>query len=634
VATQGAGYYPSGFADDVGLYYWVPKLGSLLGISNWGDALKWFFVLLAIAAVVVYPLIFDRLFDSLLVGIVAPVLLLLTFDFTLNTDTYWISAWTLALGLPLLLLAARTWPSRRWRPSALMLTAMVLASFSNTIRANAGLGLLVAAFVLVMIRQPAWRQRATCAVVLLIAYGSVSHGVMSWVLSSRASNMRGVPIASSNAATIGAKDFSAHIPQHPLWHSLYLGLGFNRNRYGIRYMDAVAIDFVKRKDPSALFTSKRYEHVLRQRYFEIVRRDPGFVAQGLLDKSEVTLNDGLQQAPLAVLAIPFMLAVGRRRRLVAVWLALIAAAAVVAFISPVLVIPFQEYELGWLAAFTLLGILVVTWVAAPLGGLLGPLVPERLRGTLAPGSAVQERLRARIPPRRRAAPAPASASGDGDHDPRIARDGSRRARLVLISVLALGTLMLALDRYGEPAGQGQANSAAPYSAQLPPKVAGWSMTGALPSGWQALPGVSTKPDAAGTVLLVTTTTGRFEYQLVSPKLRLGVGSYVAVARGRILAGGFELGVLDVERNQWVAVANFLRQESGNGLITMKFPFTLGAAKQVRMILSNYAPSGPKRSRWMVIDASIRSGEVVQPTGRSGSGRKPAASARTASSRST
>ena len=53
----------------------------------------------------------------------------------------------------------------------------------------------------------------------------------------------------------GLRTFSDTVPGHPFWHTAYIGLGYESNKYGITYLDASAYNYVKKVDPRAAFLS-------------------------------------------------------------------------------------------------------------------------------------------------------------------------------------------------------------------------------------------------------------------------------------------------------------------------------------------------------------------------------------------
>lgn len=76
---------------------------------------------------------------------------------------------------------------------------------------------------------------------------------------------------------------------HPYWHSIYIGLGFVKNNYGIEYRDSVAIDEVAKVNKTCLYGSDEYESIIRNRYMELLKDDPIFFIQSYGAKGGIIL---------------------------------------------------------------------------------------------------------------------------------------------------------------------------------------------------------------------------------------------------------------------------------------------------------------------------------------------------------
>ena len=71
--APGLGFF--GFAgSDQGIYLYFPLLGQFFGQSDPEVLMKWFFLIAFALPVAVYPLVFAELFDSVALGILAPLL--------------------------------------------------------------------------------------------------------------------------------------------------------------------------------------------------------------------------------------------------------------------------------------------------------------------------------------------------------------------------------------------------------------------------------------------------------------------------------------------------------------------------------------------------------------------------------
>lgn len=132
-------------------------------------------------------------------------------------------------------------------------------------------------------------------------------------------------------------------------------------------------------------------------------------------------------------------------------------------------------------------------------------------------------------------------------------------------------------------------------------VSRWRLGARLPSGWTAEPGAGLAA-APGGALALTTTSGRFAYQLLGPKVRVDSGNYAVSVAGAVVSGGLELGVLDARRNVWIATGTAHRLAGGRLVVG----FSIDQRAEIQPILANFAERD-SRSRWTVRAVTVRRG---------------------------
>ncbi len=149
-------------------------------------------------------------------------------------------------------------------------------------------------------------------------------------------------------------------PTAPLtmWHSAYIGFGFLANDKGLRYDDNVAALAVARVAPGTVLYSRRYNAVIRHEVFQLVVRDPAFVARTLFAKAGVLL------LYLVLFGNVGLVAAARRRKPAALDLAFAAGLAAAAF-TGMLALPILRYMEGFTALALLYGLTSVDWALAP-----------------------------------------------------------------------------------------------------------------------------------------------------------------------------------------------------------------------------------------------------------------------------
>src|SRR5947209_5425463 len=159
-----------------------------------------------------------------------------------------------------------------------------------------------------------------------------------------------------------------------IWHSVYIGLGYIDNPYGIRYEDGVAYAAAKRIDPNVVYLGPGYPHAMRKLMLRMVEHHPGFVARSLFAKLRAVIRHSISQfwlgLGLTFLALSFGRSQSERRRT-----ALLAGpATIITLVPPVLVMPFTQYELGFFGAAGFLWLLGVLWTVAAAERLVPRLV--------------------------------------------------------------------------------------------------------------------------------------------------------------------------------------------------------------------------------------------------------------------
>jgi hypothetical protein len=91
--------------------------------------------------------------------------------------------------------------------------------------------------------------------------------------------------------------------QHPFWHTVYIGLGYLSNDYGLAYKDIIAAKKVHELAPDALLLLiPEYETALKTAVIDLLRKDPVFVVGTLLAKFGAVLIYFLLAANLGMLA--------------------------------------------------------------------------------------------------------------------------------------------------------------------------------------------------------------------------------------------------------------------------------------------------------------------------------------------
>jgi hypothetical protein len=334
--------YAVDFGDDEGIFVYIPLLSRLFGVADPVSMLRYLYIALVALTAAFYPMIFYQLTRSLLAGIAAPLMFLVCILSMGFFDLYWIPAWGALALFPLIFLLARDWP----RFGLLAIAAISLAaSWLSSIRGYSGLGIALAAAIVLLLRRWQWWRLLPALVMLAIIYISINTFVFSAIRADRDHRL------GSAAKTV---DLTTG---HTLWHTAYAGLGYLPNKYGLRFLDSVSVARVEREAPGTPFLSSHYETVIRKAYFSFLGEHPLEALRQYAGKLIVTIADAFPYLLIVLLTLPAALLLSPDRRMVGLW-SLLAIPGVIAGILPILLaLPMQWYELGHYGVIGVVGII-------------------------------------------------------------------------------------------------------------------------------------------------------------------------------------------------------------------------------------------------------------------------------------
>lgn len=138
----------------------------------------------------------------------------------------------------------------------------------------------------------------------------------------------------------------------------------------------------------------------------------------------------------------------------------------------------------------------------------------------------------------------------------------------------------------------------------------------LASDWQMAPAASVVHNN-GTIT-VNTDASNEGYQLWSEPIDIpGRKGYRLVVDGRVLSGGAMIGVLNAEKNTWVASNSFhstqwhlVRGGNGNCVMTLDFEIPEGLTKSYKIILSNWSFEG-QPSQWLIKGVQVQQLDTIK-----------------------
>ena len=340
-------YYPVDFGDDEGVFVYIPLLSRLLGVADPVSMVRDLYVAFLSLGVLVYPTIFYRLTRSRAAGLAAPLMFFVCILSLGFVDVYWIPAWGALVLFPLIFLLARNWP--RFGLPAILAIALA-ASWLSSIRSYTGLGIAIAAAIVLVPRRWPWWRLLPALAMLAVVYISINTFVFSAIRADRDRRLG----AAAKTVNITAA--------HAFWGEAYEGIGYLHNKYHLHYIDGVPSERVQREAPGTVTLSSRYETVIRGAYFRFAREHPVEIARQYAAKALVVVADTTPYLLIVILTLPAMLLLGPDRRVVRRWVLLTVPAGILAFLSPMLALPRQWYEEDLYGVLGVVGILGACWM--------------------------------------------------------------------------------------------------------------------------------------------------------------------------------------------------------------------------------------------------------------------------------
>ncbi len=186
-------------------------------------------LIVVLGCVALYPSIFYRLTGNIYVSLLSIFFFKLYNPFSLYflSDSYWIYGWTTFISLPILFFLFRDkWQKSNW---IWILGLIGVISVSNVFRANAGLSVIISLILLMFVKiiYPAIKSKklkpviiGACVCLLIIFSNGFFTSTVPHIYQSATSQPECLPMKGP-------------------WHSLYIGLGWERgNPFGLEYADA------------------------------------------------------------------------------------------------------------------------------------------------------------------------------------------------------------------------------------------------------------------------------------------------------------------------------------------------------------------------------------------------------------
>jgi hypothetical protein len=325
VAFTGHNYIQAGMSDDPGMAELIPIIAHLTGTSLASAFDLTVLSVICLGSLIGYAGFWQMFSNQQVRWLGAAIFLCLGLAQARAADVYVFQTSPLIAGIPWVLHFALTRNS-----FALNLSAAVLAfvcSWSSLVRI--GTTTVCLAFLLTLFL--CWRPSRKTFLRLLIVLVA---GGPALLFQHNLTRHRDEILARFGATATA-------VEKHPVWHSIYVGLGFVPNSEVPRFSDTVAMDRARSVDPTVVYTSARYESILRSEVLRIARHRPLVVVENLAAKGGIVMLLAL------ILLFPSRRLLFREPDVL--WLdAAFAAAIVVSSMNAILVAPKPVYLLTFL----------------------------------------------------------------------------------------------------------------------------------------------------------------------------------------------------------------------------------------------------------------------------------------------
>lgn len=265
----------------------------LLGITHAEVAffyVQWcsFFLL-----IMFFPLVFYWLFDKNLIVAFASVVLLALFGENILwlyfISQYWAFGWVVVIGFPLVMIILKA-TNQKSKRNLMVVTALV-CGYANMNRALSALPVFIPLLYCVVmyfvgnIRDKFYKNVknigidmlfVVCFVVCYVSFTKLIPWFIVFVYR-----------------LVNGMDFSSAVPVFSPYHSLYIGLGWEQNPWGIFYKDICGAECAERINPDAVYMTKEYFEILKNEYWRLFAENPIFFLVSYLKKFFVSIFYGI-----------------------------------------------------------------------------------------------------------------------------------------------------------------------------------------------------------------------------------------------------------------------------------------------------------------------------------------------------
>jgi hypothetical protein len=281
IEFDGTQYLPATMADDIGMYILIPKLAALF---HWDipTAIHHFFTGIAAISFCIGALGFLKLFSSWQARTISIVSSLVLTKIALGSmDIYCVPAMIALAVIPWAVVITQQHP--RWGHYLFFGLAGSGCWLAHYLRSHSGTAPLLFIGILLLLQSNRSKAQKVMAFICL----ALGMGAIHLYFANCMQQYLGF-----------VKEHFPHYtwvqPHHPLWHTIYAGLGFISNDLGLRFDDTAPMQAVTAKKPTLInsqvgpwnipFSNQEYENILRNEVFTLLTKHTFYVIRVMVAK--------------------------------------------------------------------------------------------------------------------------------------------------------------------------------------------------------------------------------------------------------------------------------------------------------------------------------------------------------------
>jgi hypothetical protein len=273
VAFNGHDYIQAGMFDDPGIAELTASISSLVGTSLADTFDFTVFAVISLGILIGYAGFWRLYPDERMRWVGAAVFLCLGLAEAIVADVYIFQISPLVAGIPWILYFGLS-----GEPFALNVSAASLAfccSWFSLVRS--GTTLICMTFLIALFVGRCRVQKILLPLLLIILACFPSMIFERYMIARR------------DAVLASLGETATAVNSHPLWHSIYIGLGFIHNSAVPEYKDSVAMDKAQSIDPKVRYGSAEYEDILRGEVLNLAKHRPLLLIENLATKAGIVI---------------------------------------------------------------------------------------------------------------------------------------------------------------------------------------------------------------------------------------------------------------------------------------------------------------------------------------------------------